>query len=245
MPEKTFGVHRESGAMQSPKGPARAFVVFDLDGTLVDTSQDLTNALNHALRGAGLAGVTRRQVITLVGEGSRKLVDRAVRSVGGDPALADPVAKDFLDRYRDHVLDETTPYLGVEDVLTSMARNRDLCLYSNKPGRHVQAILEGLGWSRLFRHVFGGDWGGPRKPAPDGLMELCSRLGRPCAQGIMVGDGLTDVQAGRAAGMGTVAVTYGYRSGEDLTGELPGALCDAPSALPPLVAVVAQGRGLL
>jgi len=230
--------------MTAPHDPGLRLVIFDVDGTLVDTSQDLTNALNHALEGTGLSAVTRQQVIAFVGDGSRKLVDRVIRSVGGDLELTDSVAKEFLGWYRDHVLDDTVPYPGIEGVLTDMARDRDLCLYSNKPGRHVGAILEGLGWSGHFRYVFGGDWGGPRKPAADGLLEICARFGRPCGEGIMVGDGVTDVRAGQAAGMGTVAVTYGYRSQEDLTQEQPMVLCDSPAMIPSLIAAVAGRRGL-
>jgi len=209
------------------------FVVFDLDGTLVDTSRDLTDALNRALASLDLPALSRERVVAFVGDGSRKLVDRAVAAVGGPPDMASLVAERFLADYAANVLVATAPYPGIEAALDRLGAQGEvhLCLYSNKPGRHVRELLEGLGWAERFEVVMGGDWGGPRKPAPDGLQHVCNLLGLPCSAGVMVGDGTTDQEAGRAAGLATVAVTWGYRSENQLSGLNPDRLCRSPDHL--------------
>ena len=218
-----------------PHTPCRdsRLVVFDLDGTLVDTSQDLTDALNRALDTNGLPPLTREDVISLVGDGSRKLVDRAVAKVGGPAEMAETVALAFLADYARHVLEKTKPYPGIVQAIERLRREPSLhlALYSNKPTRHVLALLKGLGWDSWFEAVLGGDWGGRKKPAPDGLFHIQKLLGLPELCGVMVGDGTTDQEAGKAAGLATIAVTWGYRPKETLAAHDPTAFCEDSTKL--------------
>jgi phosphoglycolate phosphatase len=177
--------------------------VFDLDGTLVDSVDDLAASVNHALASVGLPPRRRDEVEAFVGEGARRLVERAV---GGRAELVDPALAAWHEHYEAHCLDRTRPYPGIEEAL---ARARcPLAVLTNKPGPMARKILAGLGLLDRFAEVVGGGEA-PRKPDPAGLLGLVARAGATPAASVLVGDSAVDVATGRAAGVRVVAVTWG------------------------------------
>lgn len=232
----------QSGShFRKTRGPA--LMVMDLDGTLADSSDDLANALNVALASRGLLPLTKQKVLSMVGEGSMRLVGRALDEVGGDKSLIDEVHDLFLATYSEHLVDSTRLYPGVEETLPLLSEQALLAVFSNKALRYVEPIIEALGISEHFSRVMGSDWGGPRKPDGAGLLRLCGDLEVSPSEGVMVGDGTTDILAGKAAGMYTVAVTYGFRSQEELSLHEPDLLCHRFSDLLGITGYKNETRG--
>ena len=189
--------------------PAR-LVVFDLDGTLVDSSRDLATAVNRALQrvAPGAPALPADAVRSFIGSGARVLVSRSLARAG----LALPVEEVlpvFLEAYAGCLLDTTRPYPGTAEALDRL-RDLTLAVLTTKPGDMSRAILEGLGLAGRFFHVYGGDDLPSRKPDPAGLRQLAAEAGVEPALAAMVGDSAIDVQTGRAAGTLTVGVTYGF-----------------------------------
>ncbi len=184
--------------------------VFDLDGTLVDSIDDLHASVNHALRVVGLPPRARDEIKRFVGEGARVLLAKAVapRSELVEPALAA-----WRPHYEAHCLDRTRAYPGLEALLAGAGRT--LAVHTNKPGAMARKILAGLGLLPRFAAVVGGD-DAPRKPDPTGLLEIMARVGATRAETVLVGDSRHDVATARAAGVAMVAVTWGLSSREDL-----------------------------
>jgi phosphoglycolate phosphatase len=184
--------------------------VFDLDGTLVDSLDDLHASVNHALRALGLPPRSRAEVHGFVGEGARLLLERAVSP---HVHLLEPALAAWRPHYEAHCLDHTRPYPGVEALLAGSGRA--LAVHTNKPGEMARKILSGLGLLPRFAAVIGGDEA-PRKPDPTGLLELMARVGASPAETIFVGDSRVDVATARAAGVSLVAVTWGFGTRAEL-----------------------------
>ncbi|MDY0003619.1 MAG: HAD-IA family hydrolase [Polyangia bacterium] len=222
----------------------RTFVVFDLDGTLCDTRGDIADAVNFGLAAQGLPPTGSEVITGFVGDGVGRLVDRVVEHVGGPLSLAPEVARALLAYYRDHPVVHTRPYPEVTRTLATLVdlTGRGLALASNKPTDLCEVILSHFGWRSMFSAVLGADWGGPRKPAPDVLWRLASLLGQPPEAGVMVGDSLMDLAAGRAAGLATVAALYGYRPPEELLAAKPDAAIEAPAELPAAFEAIRSAR---
>lgn len=184
-------------------------VVFDLDGTLVDSRHDLAEAVNRTRAELGLPRLALAEVVGMVGRGARELVRRAL---GGDPpaALVDRALALFLAHYEPICTERTLPYPGVSELLEDAARGRPLALLTNKPERPTRRILERFGWTRRFRHVIGGDTLPARKPRPDGLLEIAARLGLDPGEVTMVGDSRVDLETAAAAGSPFVLVEWGF-----------------------------------
>lgn len=197
--------------------PCRA-VLFDLDGTLVDSRLDIANSLNRALAGAGMPQLSADRVADFVGDGVRKLTQRALREVSGrEPGRAetDALIAAYLEDYREHLLDDTRLCDGVLEVLERMHWVR-FGVVTNKPEGFSRSILEGLGIGDRFSVIFGGDSLPKRKPDPEPLRIAMQRCGADATETVMVGDSPVDILAGKAAGTMTCAVTGGFRSRSDL-----------------------------
>lgn len=198
-------------------------LLFDLDGTLIDSVPDLASAVDDTLQWAGLAAAGEARVRTWVGNGARKLLERALLDAkdGADKAeLAsdlDELLPVFFECYERCCADFTRVYPGVEVALQRWhAAGIRMACVTNKPERFARKIVAHFGWEASLSVVLGGDSLEVKKPAPEPLWEACNRLGVDRANTVMVGDSVNDVQAARAAGMKVVAVPYGYNYGSDI-----------------------------
>lgn len=195
-------------------------VLFDLDGTLVDSSPDLWRSLNWLLDRLGKPTLAHAQVKGLVGEGARALVARGLGGDAASPPVADPAfetaVQAFLDHYQDHLTDHSRPYPGVMATLQELrCRGLGLAVVTNKPEPMARKMVANFGLEGCFAVVLGSVPARARKPAPDPLWEACHVLACPPDQAVMVGDTTVDIEAARAAGCPVVGVTYGYQRGVD------------------------------
>ena len=184
-------------------------VVFDLDGTLIDSRRDLAESANALLHENGCAPHSEEAIGRMVGEGAATLVARAFASAGATPppgALAR-----FLEIYDARLLEHTRPYEGVETLLRELEPTCRLAVLTNKPLGATREILQGLGLSGFFGGgVLGGDGPLPRKPDPAGLLQLMHQAGASGEQALLVGDSLVDWQTAKAAGAGACMAAYGF-----------------------------------
>jgi phosphoglycolate phosphatase len=186
-----------------------AALVFDLDGTLIDSRRDITTAINRTREAYGLPPLTLEQVVVMVGEGARVLIERAF---GPDlPAeRLDEVLVRYLATYRDVCLDETRPYPGIPEMLEVLAARYPLALLSNKGEELSRIILKGLRLEPYFQEILGGDTLTTRKPDPAGLHLLAERLNVPVQSLLMVGDTRIDHETASAAGCPFALVEWGF-----------------------------------
>ncbi len=207
-------------------------LIFDLDGTLVDSRLDLTHSVNAMLRKFGRVELPMEVVESYVGDGAPMLVRRAM----GDPDSGDLMREAleyFILYYREHKLDNTTLYGGVQQALEALRNGSDrkMAVLSNKPVNPSRDICKALGLSPYFLQVYGGNSFPTKKPDPQGALALCSEMGVRPQQAVIIGDSDIDVLTGRNAGMWTVGVSYGFMP-ERLKLTPPDVLVDSPSELP-------------
>ena len=185
-------------------------VVFDLDGTLVDSRRDLAEAANDLLQECGAAALAEAAVGRMVGDGARVLVQRVFAAAGCvEPPDALPR---FLSIYDSRLLRFTRAYPGVEDALNELSTRATLAVLTNKPLGATRRILDGLDLTRFFlrQHVLGGDGPLPRKPDPAGLLHLTAAAGSSPSETTMVGDSLIDWRTAKAAGTRVCLVRNGF-----------------------------------
>jgi 2-phosphoglycolate phosphatase len=198
-------------------------VMFDLDGTLADTGLDLADAVNFTRAHFGLVPLAERMVYTHVGRGVEHLLKQTVPEAS--PAHFDEIMRVFLDRYENHLLDRTVLYPGVPSALDYFHGKRR-AVVSNKIERLSVAVVRGLGIESHFDAILGGDSAAEKKPHPALLNLLLRRFEIPAANALMIGDGDTDIEAGKRAGVMTCGVTYGLGNGDDLMAAGPDFLID-------------------
>jgi phosphoglycolate phosphatase len=183
-------------------------VVFDLDGTLVDSSRDLATAVNRTLASFEAPTLDPALVRSFVGEGARRLIEKSVGAVAR-PLSVDALLPVFLDVYREVLLETTRLYPGVVETLEALAPRR-LAVLTNKPGDMSRAILSGLGVAHRFEWIWGFGDVPARKPDPVGLLRLIAAAGVASSETAFVGDSAIDVLTARAAGVRSIGVTYGF-----------------------------------
>ena len=190
-------------------------VLFDLDGTLVDTAPDLCNAVNHVLAGLGRAAVPLARLREVVSKGGRAMLAVALPDL--DDAARDALLPPFLARYAEALAVESEPFTGVPALLDALdARGVRWGIVTNKPEALAAGVVAGMGWVARCAVLVGGDTLPLRKPDPAPLHLACERLGIDPARCLYVGDDERDVQAARAAGMPSATALWGYRlPGED------------------------------
>lgn len=210
-------------------------LVFDLDGTLVDSSRDIASAVDAALArvAPGTAPIPLDATLSFVGEGARLLVERCLHHAGLG-LTADEVLPVYLDCYRERLLDTTRPYPGIVEALDAL-RGTTLAVLTNKPGDMSRVILDGLGLGQRFARVWGAGDVPSRKPDPAGLLGLMAELGATAEETWMVGDSATDVLAARAAGVRVAGVTWGFHP-QAFRATAPDRLVDLPAELARLAA---------
>jgi phosphoglycolate phosphatase len=183
--------------------------VLDLDGTLIDSRQDLADSANAMLATYGASSLPVADVVAMVGEGARMLVARALTRAGvaADPDEALPR---FLDAYDTRLTATTTLYPGVATTLARLHRQAHVSVLTNKPQQPTDTILSALGVAASVHHAVGGDTSHGRKPAPGALLALIDQSGVPASETLMVGDSWVDVATATAAGIDACLVTYGF-----------------------------------
>jgi phosphoglycolate phosphatase len=196
-------------------------LAFDLDGTLIDSAQDLCNSVNAALAHVGHKPLPDTVIASFVGNGVELLVRRSLAREEGiapeqvDAALMARTLASFLDYYREHKLDFTYAYAGVLDSLKALSDlrklpSRTMAVVTNKPARAAQGICEGLGLAEYFLHIYGGDSFPAKKPDPMGLRSLMEETGARPEQTVMIGDSKVDVQTACNAGVWCVGCAFGF-----------------------------------
>jgi phosphoglycolate phosphatase len=184
-------------------------IVFDLDGTLIDSRQDLADAANALIAERGGTPLPVDAVTAMVGEGAALLVRRALTAAGLEPDVATGLPR-FLELYDERLLAHTQAYPGTAEALEALGRRATLAVLTNKPQRPTETILRGLDLHRHFAHVIGGDTPLGRKPDPAGLNHLLTVTGSSRDQSVLVGDSAIDVRTARAAGVRVCLVRYGF-----------------------------------
>ena len=187
-------------------------ILFDLDGTLVDTAADLAAALNAALGPLGRRTFTPDETKPLIGGGLPNLVTQGLEASGGMPAPAefDAAVKRAYDRYGAHYADESRPFPGVAATLGALQGAFKMGVCTNKPEQFSRKILAALGLGPFLPVVVGGDTLPVKKPDPKMAVAVMERLGATAARSVLVGDSATDVKLGRSAGIRVVLVAGGY-----------------------------------
>ena len=186
-----------------------ALFVFDLDGTLVDSSQDLADAGNAVLEIYGRPALPRQQVVAMVGDGARELVRRLIAAAGIDTPLDEALAN-FLECYDQCLLATTRPYDGVCATLDALEPLARLAVLTNKPEAATLRLLDGLDLRRYFSDVIGGDSPYGRKPDPTGLFALLARADVATENALMVGDSMNDLLVAEAATVPMCFARYGF-----------------------------------
>ncbi|HET9697523.1 MAG TPA: HAD-IA family hydrolase [Terriglobales bacterium] len=219
-------------------------LIFDLDGTLIDSRQDLTNSVNAMLRNYGRPELPCDLIATYIGDGAPMLVRRALGDPDDEKFVAEALVF-FLAYYREHKLDNTYVYEGIRESLNDIraARNGDIkmAVLSNKPVNPSRAICEALGLSEFFFQTYGGNSFPTKKPDPQGACELLKEAQVKPEQAVMIGDSANDVLTAQNAGMFSVGLKYGL-SPATLEKVPPDILLDRPDELGELFAKVGEPR---
>jgi phosphoglycolate phosphatase len=217
-------------------GAAVGAVVFDLDGTLVDSCADIASAANVTLERHGFERRSTEEIRGFIGDGARSLLARAARLPEASTRL-DPLMATFLEYYGAHALEETHLFDGVQEVLERLSA-LPLCLCTNKPRGPTLAVLRGLGVEAAFRVILAGDDLPQKKPDPALLWHIAERIALPVEQLVMVGDGPQDIECARAAGARSIGVVGNIVSRERLSAAQP----DVIVSLPDVPDVIARWR---
>ncbi len=209
-------------------------LIFDLDGTLIDSKLDLAHAVNAARAHMGLGDLPHPLVFSYVGNGAPTLIRRALGPEAGEAQVQEAL-EFFLEYYRDHMLDYTSLYPGVADTLDVLLQSgKRMAVLTNKPVRISKAIISGLGLERHFFQIYGGNSFEQKKPHPIGIETLLSEAGMGAGHALMIGDSAVDIQTARNAGIKSCGVTYGFQP-ETLAAEPPDFLIDRFEDLPAVI----------
>ena len=210
-------------------------LVFDLDGTLIDSGDDLCASVNAMLVHFGRTSLSQAVIASHIGDGAARLVGRSLGEPN-DPAFLDAAVNYFLDYYREHKLDHTYVYPGVFAALDALRTDaegvpRSMAVLTNKPIGPSEAICEALGLSPYFFRIYGANSFATKKPDPEGLLALMSEAGVTPQQTLMIGDSDVDILTARNAGAWSLGCAYGL-SPHTLEQVPPDCLVEAPSEWP-------------
>ena len=189
-------------------------ILWDLDGTLVDTAPDLVTALNAVLDKNGVAGLSLQTVRTMIGEGAQKLIERGFHKSGRhlNAGQSEQLIQLFIEVYKSCSTERSRPFPNIVASLEQLHEmNIPMAVCTNKPEALSRQILEGLNISKYFKSVVGGDTTSTRKPDPQPLLRCLQELETEPGTSLMIGDSIVDVKAARAAGVAVGVVPWGYR----------------------------------
>ncbi len=212
-------------------------LIFDLDGTLIDTSKDITEALNHALRPFGYPPLTEDRTRKLVGDGISRLIEKVI---GEGKEEFEKIRDGFLEYYSKHIADHSVPYPHVVETL-KMLEGYKKAVVTNKREELARDLLKRLGMIGFFDMVVGPDTAGKSKPSAAPVLYVLEQLGVDATEALMIGDGPTDIKAAHGAGVSAVAVGYGYKSEEELR-EADFFMKESIKELPALLEKLNSGR---
>ena len=215
-------------------------VIFDLDGTLIDSRLDLVHSVNATLRHMNRPELPDGVIASYVGDGAPVLIRRALGNEADDEKLVRSGLEYFLAYYREHKLDHTHLYEGIKDALSALRNSRNgmprrMAVLTNKPVNPSRAIVEALGLSRFFSQVYGGNSFSTKKPDPEGAQTILRETAMAPQETLIVGDSGVDVLTGRNAGTWTCGVTYGFAP-HTLRDDPPDVVVDKPQELAELFA---------
>ena len=196
--------------------------IFDLDGTLVDTAPDFKNSINYMLNELNETEVTLEEIRNWVGYGARELIRRTVvdKNIPHDEKRIEEMLKIFLLHYTHNIDDDSVLFNNVKNVLEFLKNNGiKLAVCTNKMERLSNILLEKLNVLHMFDYLVGGDSLSRSKPDPFPLLNICEQLNTETSDSIMIGDSVTDLNAGKGAGMPVVLVSYGYTDNKDIYNE--------------------------
>ena len=199
----------------------KQLIIYDLDGTLVDTAEDIAQSLNHMLRALGARPMTRAEVVPLIGRGLRHLVAGCLKTE--DAHSIERGMKIYRAHYTEHLLDHTVLYPSAQRLLEHFKEKKQ-AVVTNKPNPFTQDILTGLDVAHYLIEVIAGDSGYPRKPDPTGVRAIMDKSRVSPDGTVLVGDSPIDVETGRNAGVLTVAVQYGFGDATQLIAAKPDAI---------------------
>ena len=207
-------------------------LVFDFDGTLVDTKKDIADSVNRTLQELELRTLDPETLHTFIGKGVNHLMARSLEGTGyGDlPRAIDA----FMRHYEEHLMDQTDLFPNCRAVLEHFTHKENTIL-SNKPTRFITRILDALDWRAPFSTILGGDGMPAKKPDPVGLHHILKQHGIRPGDALMIGDSLVDIETGKRAGVRTCGVTYGHAGRESLETAEPDWVIDDLSELKQLV----------
>ena len=196
--------------------------IFDLDGTLVDTAPDFKNSINYMLNELNESEVSLEEIRNWVGYGARELIRRTVvdKNIPHDEQRIEEMLKIFLLHYTHNIDDDSVLFNNVRNVLEFLKDNGiKLAVCTNKMERLSNILLEKLNVLHMFDYLVGGDTLSKSKPDPFPLLNICEKLNTETSDSIMIGDSVTDLNAGKGAGMPVVLVSYGYTDNKDIYNE--------------------------
>ena len=196
--------------------------IFDLDGTLVDTAPDFKNSINYMLNELNESEVSLEEIRNWVGYGARELIRRTVvdKNIPHDEQRIEEMLKIFLLHYTHNIDDDSVLFNNVKNVLEFLKNNGiKLAVCTNKMERLSNILLEKLNVLHMFDYLVGGDSLSKSKPDPFPLLNICEKLNTKISDSIMIGDSVTDLNAGKGAGMPVVLVSYGYTDNKDIYNE--------------------------
>jgi len=207
------------------------FLIFDLDGTVVDSQRDLTRAVNLTRADYGLSGLSIETVSGYLGNGVKVLVDKVMPcdKVNCPVEIARALEK-FKAYYAAHLIDTTKPYDGIVEILEK-CRDKKKVILSNKSEQFSKEIVNRLGLSKHFLDVWGGDTLDEKKPSPKPILELLKKFSVKPENAIMIGDGVNDVLAARAAGIKSLATLYGYSPKDEIVNLKPDYIAYSPAEI--------------
>jgi phosphoglycolate phosphatase len=219
-------------------------LIFDLDGTLIDSKLDLAHAVNATRAHFGLPALDLETVGNYIGNGAPVLIRRALGAEASQVEV-DKALEFFLAYYGDHKLDNTRAYPGIPEALEALHQDSvRMAVLTNKPVRISGRIIDGLGLSKYFLHVYGGNSFDRKKPDPLGVETLLVETGVPKERTLMVGDSSVDVQTARNAGVKVCGVTYGFQP-ESFATDPPDMIVDRPEELARAVIAERKSRGVV